>query len=150
MRNGNRNPLILNFGARWWWSSTGTNSFIPPSTETPVNTKWQTYLFNPLNAELNPIRHLLALTGAHHFVHVSRIRVTILPYLIRFVLFNSCPSLCTSYVAELWVSSYELCALETVVAAPSSADALHAVLYFICREHLPRLPSGAGVVVAGR
>ena len=30
---------------------------------------------NPLNAELNPIRHLLALVGAHHFVHFSRIRV---------------------------------------------------------------------------
>jgi hypothetical protein len=30
---------------------------------------------NPLNAELNPIRHLLALVGAHHFVHLSRIRV---------------------------------------------------------------------------
>jgi hypothetical protein len=30
---------------------------------------------NPLNAELNPIRHLQALAGAHHFVHVSRIRV---------------------------------------------------------------------------
>ena len=31
--------------------------------------------FNPLNAELNPIRHLLALVGARHIVHVSRIRV---------------------------------------------------------------------------
>ena len=31
--------------------------------------------FNPLNAELNPICHLLALAGAHHFVHVSRVRV---------------------------------------------------------------------------
>ena len=30
---------------------------------------------NPLNAELNPIRYLLALLGAHHFLHVSRIRV---------------------------------------------------------------------------
>ena len=30
---------------------------------------------NPLNAELNPIRHLLALAGARHIVHVSRIRV---------------------------------------------------------------------------
>jgi hypothetical protein len=29
---------------------------------------------NPLNAELNPIRHLLALVRGHHFVHVSRIR----------------------------------------------------------------------------
>jgi len=30
---------------------------------------------NPLNGELNPIRHLLALLGAHHILHVSRIRV---------------------------------------------------------------------------
>jgi len=30
---------------------------------------------NPLNAELNPICYLLALLGAHHFLHVSRIRV---------------------------------------------------------------------------
>jgi hypothetical protein len=34
-------------------------------------------MFNPLNAELNPIRHLLALVGARHFVHVSRIRVNV-------------------------------------------------------------------------
>ena len=33
-----------------------------------------TYI-NPLNAELNLIRHLLALVGARHIVHVSRIRV---------------------------------------------------------------------------
>ena len=31
--------------------------------------------FNPLNAELNPMCYLLALLGAHHFLHVSRIRV---------------------------------------------------------------------------
>ena len=30
---------------------------------------------NPLNAEINPIRHLLALVGARHIVHVSRLRV---------------------------------------------------------------------------
>ena len=30
---------------------------------------------DPLNAELNPMCHLLALAGAHHFVHVSRLRV---------------------------------------------------------------------------
>ena len=30
---------------------------------------------NPLNTELNPICCLLALLGAHHFLHVSRIRV---------------------------------------------------------------------------
>ena len=30
---------------------------------------------NPLNPELNPICYLLALLGAQHFLHVSRIRV---------------------------------------------------------------------------
>jgi len=33
------------------------------------------FIFNPLNPELNPICYLLALLGAHHFLHVSRIRV---------------------------------------------------------------------------
>ena len=33
------------------------------------------YYVNPLNAELNPIRHLLALLGAHHILHVSRMTV---------------------------------------------------------------------------
>ena len=32
-------------------------------------------LVNPLNPELNPICYLLALLGAHHFLHFSRIRV---------------------------------------------------------------------------
>jgi len=33
--------------------------------------------FNPLNAEFNPICHLLALLGAHHILHISRIRVNL-------------------------------------------------------------------------
>jgi hypothetical protein len=36
-----------------------------------------TWSINPLNAELNPICHLLELLGAHHILHVSRIRVNI-------------------------------------------------------------------------
>jgi hypothetical protein len=32
-------------------------------------------VINSLNAELNPICHLLALLGAHPILHVSRIRV---------------------------------------------------------------------------
>ena len=36
------------------------------------------YIINPLKAELNPICCLLALLGAHHFLHVSRIRVKLL------------------------------------------------------------------------
>jgi hypothetical protein len=35
---------------------------------------------NPLNPELNPICYLLALLGANHFLHVSRIRVRLLTF----------------------------------------------------------------------
>jgi hypothetical protein len=37
-------------------------------------------LINPLNPELNPICYLLALLGAHHFLHVSRITVKLLTF----------------------------------------------------------------------
>ena len=36
--------------------------------------------FNPLKPELNPICYLLALLGAHHFLHVSTIRVKLLTF----------------------------------------------------------------------
>ena len=49
---------------------------------------------NPLNSELNPIRHLLALAGARHFVHVSRVRLTLyrpkLSWIITLMFFISC------------------------------------------------------------
>jgi len=32
-------------------------------------------MINPLNAELSPICHLLALLAAHHILHISKIRV---------------------------------------------------------------------------
>jgi hypothetical protein len=41
---------------------------------TPVLYTGRTVL-NPLNAELNPLCHLLALLRAHPILHVSRIRV---------------------------------------------------------------------------
>jgi uncharacterized membrane protein len=44
----------------------------------------QNISINPLNAELNPIRHLLALAGARHFVDVSRIRAN----LFKFIFFR--------------------------------------------------------------
>ena len=37
-------------------------------------------IINPLNPELNPICYSLALLGAHHFLHVSRIRVKLLTF----------------------------------------------------------------------
>jgi len=40
----------------------------------PEEIKILNSFFNTLNAELNPICYLLALLGAHHFPHVSRIR----------------------------------------------------------------------------
>ena len=38
------------------------------------------FIVNPLKPELNPICYLLALLGAHHFLHVSRIRVKLLTF----------------------------------------------------------------------
>jgi len=32
-------------------------------------------MINPLKAKLNPTCHLLTLLGAHHILHVSRVRV---------------------------------------------------------------------------
>ena len=40
-----------------------------------IKTDYRMNNINPLNAELNPICCLLALLGAHNFLHVSRIRV---------------------------------------------------------------------------
>jgi len=41
-----------------------------------ANKKYLTeFYFNPFNAQLNPICHLLALLGAHHILHVGRIKV---------------------------------------------------------------------------
>ena len=49
--------------------------FLPEhSVVTALHFFFQNCSFNPLNPELNPICYLLALL-AHHFLHVSRIRV---------------------------------------------------------------------------
>ena len=44
-----------------------------------INENEEKYI-NPLNPELNPICYLLALLGAYHFLHVSRIRVKLLTF----------------------------------------------------------------------
>ena len=44
------------------------------TTYTNTHTHKHTLNINPLNAELNPICHLLPLLGAHNILHVSRIR----------------------------------------------------------------------------
>jgi len=47
-----------------------------------VNDIWRNIdsSINPLKPELNSICYLLALLGAHHFLHVSRIRVKLLTF----------------------------------------------------------------------
>ena len=54
-------------------SPTGVNKFPLVLPTFNVRSGW-----NSLNPELNPICYLLALLGAHHFLHVSRIRVKLL------------------------------------------------------------------------
>ena len=51
------------------------------------------YVINPLNPELNPIYYLLALLGAHHFLHVSRIRVKLLTFRLLMSYINGAPIL---------------------------------------------------------
>jgi hypothetical protein len=47
-----------------------------------VNREFRLSIY-PLNAELNPICHLLALLGAHHILHVSRIRINCSTIVVR-------------------------------------------------------------------
>jgi len=51
------------------------------------------YFFNPLNPELNPICYFLALLGAHHFLHVSRIRVKLLTFRLLMSYIHGAPIL---------------------------------------------------------
>jgi len=71
-----RKPKYIHIKHRKEWKMTLT--LVLPTWRiwwAPNNaSKWQMG-FNPLNAELNPICYLLALLGAHHFLHVGRIRV---------------------------------------------------------------------------
>jgi len=48
---------------------------------------------NPLNPELNPICYLLALLGAHYFLHVSRIRVKLLTFRLLMLYIYGAPIL---------------------------------------------------------
>jgi len=52
---------------------------------TDITDKPTVSIFNPLNTELNPTCHLLALLGSQHILHVSRIRVNLEAGCINFV-----------------------------------------------------------------
>ena len=53
---------------------------IPTNTHNIHTLKITKIHINPLNPELNPICYLLALLGAHNFLHLSRIRVKLLTF----------------------------------------------------------------------
>jgi len=57
---------------------------------------------NPLNAELNPIRHLLALLGAHHILHISRIRVNTFVLFVCFDVNGQTDVTGVSIVLHVW------------------------------------------------
>jgi len=68
-------------------------------------------VLKPLNTELNPICHLLAFLGAHHILHISRIRVNIYTHtrapfphshsIFLFFLFNSVKKAILKY-KKIW------------------------------------------------
>jgi hypothetical protein len=79
--------------------------------------------FIPLNADLNPICHLLALLGAHHILHVSRIRVNInLPFLfVHMLVYNDKHKLINLHgmyikilIKQYWGHSFCCCVMEVV------------------------------------
>jgi len=80
-----------------------------------VNCKWA---INPLNAELNPICQLLALLGAHPFLHVSRTRVDVL-YKNTTIQFFCIPetsvSLILSFHGCVWNDAQWICKLNLCI-----------------------------------
>jgi len=66
--NNNNNNNIICKRKKVTLFENGTNKTRQPGGRNSIQ-------INPLNAELNPICHLLALLGAHLIFHVSRIRV---------------------------------------------------------------------------
>ena len=65
------------------WSSSSSSGSVPCELAKVTVFK---QLVIPLNAKLNPICHLLALLGAHHILHISRIRVNTRFWIFRLAL----------------------------------------------------------------
>jgi len=76
VRGGETFMYLLIWECPWYWRSVKLRllSLLLAVLPIPVVNTF-VVLINPLNPELNSICYLLALLGAHHFLHVSRIRV---------------------------------------------------------------------------
>ena len=73
-------PLIIIFSTKGFSNSSDCSSILMHSKLSPINL---------LNPELNPICYLLALLGAHHFLHVSRIRVKLLTFRLLMYIYGA-------------------------------------------------------------
>ena len=80
--------------------------------------RWSTYI-NPLNPKLNPICHLLALLGAHHIIHVSRVRV------------NNCPTRCNTKQSIYYsASSLYMFRVSTTPIVKSTQNCNYSLRYY--------------------
>jgi len=92
-----------------WFSSSHIISTFPL-----IGNNYDIISINPSNVELNPICHLLALLGAHHILHVSRIRVNKLPLFLLKIFPNDsefswhCP-LDRRNILCIWVCFFSAC-----------------------------------------
>jgi len=80
------------------------------TTNGKLSQKKKKKLINPLNAKLNPICHVLTLLGAHHILHVSRVRVNVwmLPKLLPKLRLPKLVQLATPGISLLTVMSKHL------------------------------------------
>ena len=81
-------PCILHVGYRYtsYKMALTVWSTLLSKPITLLTLKKSVSIFNPLNAELNPICYQLALLEAHHILHVSGVRVNIIPTIFAFLL----------------------------------------------------------------
>src|SRR5215475_12970690 len=106
---------------------------------------------NPLNAELNPICSLLALLGAHNFLHVSRIRVKSLILRLLMSYIHGAPTLDVSRCRrDLYLTTHDThnrqismppVGFETTISAGERPTAAHLLRSWV------RIPPGAWIFV---
>ena len=89
-------------------------------------------MFNPSNAKLKPICHLLALLGAHHIFHVSRIRVNNVIYVFLFLDFILMVCLCMATMAEVFPCFFLSCKTNARVKPTKTGHGPHSFKFLCC------------------
>jgi len=97
---------------------------------------FKTYVFNTLNANLNPICHLLALLVAHPILHVSRIRVKTQYSTSVHCFTNFCNiSISASFVMHLPEDGHKSSRNIQEVSLPYLIDHCTVMNYFTCSSN---------------